>query len=132
MKIIMAFAMCACTVSSSAHAGDDLEQLCAALSGKYDHGQTVLHKGTDVTDIIGAKLGPSWGATFKIGGGDLGKVYLHYTVKNDDPWTYDVAKMAYLTGVKTDICVAKSTLNPEIDELVGIRLSESTPSREHA
>ncbi|MEE8659248.1 hypothetical protein CGLAMM_01005 [Acetobacteraceae bacterium EV16G] len=132
MKIIMAVTMCVCAISSSAHAGDDLEQLCAALSGKHDHGQTTLYKGTNVTDVIGAKLGPSWGATFKIGGGDLGTNYWHYTVKNDDPWTYDVAKMAYLTGVKTDICVATSTLDPSIDELVGIRLSESTPSREHA
>lgn len=132
MKIIMALAMCACAISSSAHAGVDLEHLCAALSEKYDHGQTVLYKGKNVTDVIGAKLGPKWGATFKIGGGDLGTDYWHYTVKNDNPWTYDIAKMAYLTGVKTDICVATSTLNPDIDELVGIRLSVSTPSREHA
>lgn len=92
MKIIMAVAMCVCAISSPAHAGDDLEQLCAALCGKFDHGQTILYNGTSVTDVIGAKLGPSWGATFKIGGGDLGTNYWHYTIKNDNPWAYDVAK----------------------------------------
>ncbi len=132
MKIVMAVAIYLCVISPSALAGVDLEQLCAALSDKYDHGKTTLYSGTSVTNVIGARLGPSWGPTFEIGGGDLGTNHWHYTIKNDNPWIYDVAKMAYLTGVMTDICVAHSTLDPSIDELIGIRLSESIPAGNHA
>lgn len=128
MRSVLALIALSFITSPNVNAGDDLEQACAALSEKHDHGPTTLYKGAKIVDVMSAKFSTAGGATFKIGGGELGDNYWHYTVRSNDPWTYDVAKMAYVTGVNVDICVAQSTLDNNIDELVGVRLAESTPS----
>ncbi|CAI1123691.1 Uncharacterised protein [Serratia ficaria] len=93
-------------ISVNSYAGIPFEQACSMYPN------ATLKENVKITNLYSTSVS-GFSSTFKVGD-------VNYSIHKDNIENYEIAKMAYLLRLTVNICVRKTTLNPKIDELIGI------------
>ncbi len=93
-------------ITFHSYAGIPFEQACAMYP------DVTLKESVKITNLYSTSVS-GFSSTFKVGD-------VNYSIHKDNHESYEIAKMAYLLRLTVNICVRKTTLNPKIDELIGI------------